>query len=456
MNPLINKRVVAIVGRPNVGKSSIFNRLMSKRIAIVHQASGVTRDRLIRETLWNGQRFDLVDTGGLGKLDSLYGQDSAQLEAEVKHQVQAAIQDAAAIIFVTDIRTGLLPHDEELGRFLRKSGRPIFLAVNKADNPTHVTYASEFNKLGFTVFPVSALHNYGFDNLMDAVLEILPQIENVTIKNPLRVTIVGHPNVGKSSIINKLLRHDRLITTPTAGTTRDSIDIPFIIGRDSAARHYVLTDTAGMRHHGKLRCPVEELSLMRAQKSIAGTDVAVLVLDAIQGPTLQDKKIAARILDHHKGFVLLVNKWDLVEAPSATVYEKHLRRVLAFIAFAPIIFCSAKTGYNFRRIIDAIDHVAAQTRTQLPTGILNRTLIKAQERTQPPMIKGKRFRIYYATQLDIQPVTLALFVNDPARMPPAYKNYLIATLRQAFGLEGAPIILQLKPRHAYRKGHAAA
>ncbi|MDD5678714.1 MAG: ribosome biogenesis GTPase Der [Kiritimatiellae bacterium] len=455
MTQLLSKQntscAVAIVGRPNVGKSSIFNRLAGRRVAIVHAERGVTRDRLMREVLWNDRRFELIDTGGLGELEApddpaiLPGE---RLEALVRRQVEIAVQDAAAIIFVTDVEAGALPQDAEVAAFLRRSGKKIFVAANKADTTGLDAQAAEFAAFGFAVFPVSATHNRGFKALMAAVLPILPEMENSTQQTPLRVAIVGRPNVGKSSFINRLLQSDRVIVSAMPGTTRDSVEIPFVVGRDSQARHYVLIDTAGIRRAGKISETVERFSLDRSTQSIERADVVALVLNATQGPTAQDKTIASLIQYHRKGCLLLITKWDLMTKWSEREYRKALGEAVPFLSSAPAVFVSAKTGFNIRRSIETMDNVAAQIITQLPTGLLNRTLIQAYERVAPPFVKGKRLKIFYATQVGIKPITILLFVNDPTKLIPTYEAYLVNTLRKTFGLEGAPVIFQLKQRHA--------
>ena len=443
---------VAIVGRPNVGKSSIFNRLAGQRIAIVHAERGVTRDRLMREVLWGDRRFELIDTGGLGRLEAPAGQTilpGEQLEALVQRQVEIAVQDAAAIIFVTDVSTGVLPQDAEVAAFLRKSGKRVFVAANKADDGGHDAQAAEFEAFGFAVFPVSATHNRGFNDLMAAILPALPEAANSTHLTPLRVAIVGRPNVGKSSFINRLLHNDRVIVSAMPGTTRDSVEAPFVVGRDSQARHYVLIDTAGIRRAGKISQSVERFSLDRSTHSIAGADVVALVLDATQGPTAQDKAIASLIQEHHKGCLLLITKWDLMMKKwSEREYNEALGKAVPFLSSAPAVFISSKTGFNIRRSIETMDHVAAQIITQLPTGLLNRTLIQAYERVAPPFVQGKRLKIFYATQVGVKPITILLFVNDRTRLVPAYEAYLVNTLRQTFGLEGAPVVFKFKQRHA--------
>lgn len=439
------KRVVAIVGRPNVGKSAIFNRLAGKRIAIVHAQSGVTRDRLMREVSWQNERFELVDTGGICRVDSSAKDDV--IEAGIYSQVEAALGDAAVAIFVVDIQAGLTPVDEWVAGELRTRGCKVIVAANKADGESHDIGAVDFERFGFPVFPVSALQNRGFDELMVPLIEALPEANNPTVENPLRVAIVGRPNVGKSSYLNRLLRNNRVIVSSVPGTTRDSIDVPFTVGKGAQARHYVLVDTAGMRRSGKVDSSVERFSLMRAEKSIKGANVVIHVMDAKQGPTAYDKKIASLINEYNRGCIVLVNKWDLAEGEvTQRQYGPALVKTMPFMGHCPVLFASAKTGYNIRQTIEAIDYVAGQVMIEMPTGILNRTIQDAFERVNPPSSNGRRLKIYYSTQVGSDPVRIRLFVNNHKLIVPAYRSYLIKRLRAKFGLEGAPVVLQFRTR----------
>ncbi|OVE76194.1 ribosome biogenesis GTPase Der [bacterium E08(2017)] len=444
----MTKRIVAIVGRPNVGKSAIFNRLAGKRIAIVHAESGVTRDRLMREVTWDEEVFELIDTGGVCNVDGERASD--KIDTGIRQQVDAALDDAEVAILVVDTMAGTVPMDEEVAGILRDSGMKVVVAANKCDLPARDGDASEFDKLGLPVFPVSAMHDRGFEPLMEKVLEMLPDEENPTVGDPLKVAVAGRPNVGKSSYINRLLRNNRVIVSDVPGTTRDSIDIPFTVGSGEQARHYLLIDTAGIRRVGKIDSSVERFSRFRAEDTIRNVDVVVLVLDASKGPTAQDKKIAAIIQEHRKGCVVLVNKWDLQEE-TQTQYGPQVAKAMPFMDYCPIVFVSTKTGYNIRRSVDAIDHVASQVRTELPTGVLNRTLHDAYERVNPPAVKGNRLKIYYATQVGVSPIRIRLFVNNPKLIRDAYRAYLIRILREKFGLEGAPIVLTLSARKRGRK-----
>jgi GTP-binding protein len=442
----MKSRVVAIVGRPNVGKSAVFNRIAGKRIAIVHDESGVTRDRLMREVDWDDQRFSLVDTGGMVMLDAEGRKNT--IELGIRAQVDVALGDAAVAILVVDVQQGVHALDEEVARVIRKSGVPCVVAVNKCDQPQHETGVEEFARLGFPAFPVAALHNRGMGDLMDVVLPHLPEAANETETKPLRVAIVGRPNAGKSSYINRLLRAERVIVSDVAGTTRDSIDVPFKIGNGDQARHYILVDTAGMRNRHRIDNAVERFSLFRAEESVEDADVVVLVLDPELGPTVQDKHIAALIQKNKKGCVLLMNKWDIAEenGMTQTKTEPVLRQVMPFMNHVPLVFISAKTGYNVRKSIETIDAVAAQTRLKLPTGMLNRTIIEATRRVVAPAQGRRRLRVYYAVQLGVAPVTVRMFVNDPKLATKPYTDFMVRSLRERFGLEGAPVEILYRAR----------
>lgn len=444
--PAGKRRVVVIVGRPNVGKSAVFNRIAGKRIAIVHDEAGVTRDRLISEVTWDGARFELVDTGGVSLLDGAHARDA--ITAGIRAQVDAALADAAVAILVVDVIAGRTPVDEAVAAIVRRSGVPCVVAVNKCDEPQHEANLHDFSSLNFPVFPVAALHDRGFGDLMDAVMPHLPDVLNETVAHPLKVAIVGRPNAGKSSYINRLLKSERVIVSEVPGTTRDSIAVPFRIGSGDQARHYVLIDTAGMRHVHKIDNAVERFSHFRAEKSVEEADVVVLVMDSEIGPTVQDKHIAALIQQQEKGCVMVVNKWDLAQEKeiTQTKAEPTLRAMLPFMKHCPVVFLSAKTGYNVRKSVEVIDHVAAQTRMRLPTGMLNRALEEAGERVAAPMIGGKRFKVYYGTQVGVAPVTIRVFVNDPKRVTKPYSDYLIRSLRERFGLEGAVVRLRFQER----------
>lgn len=448
LEPHRKLRMVAIVGRPNVGKSALFNRLAGGRIAIVHEEPGVTRDRLVRDVTWNGQHLQLADTGGISNVDGETRLDA--ISAGIHKQVEAALADARAVLMVVDVEAGLTPMDEAVARWLRKAGCQAIVAANKADNPSRDNRSVDFASLGFPVFPVSALHNRGVDELIAALLAACPAEEGDPVvlgidAAPLRVAVVGRPNVGKSSYINRLLGDERVIVSDVPGTTRDCIDVPFTIGSGPTARRYLLVDTAGVRRVGKIDTIVERFSRMRTEAAIERANVVVLVLDAESGPTQQDKKIAGLIEEHHRGAIVIVNKWDLATA-TQTKYDPALREALPFLSHSPVVYLSAQTGYNIRKSIEAIDHVAAQVHARLPTGILNRALIDAFERVRPPSVRGHQLKIFYATQVGGDPLRIRIFVNLAESVAPAYRAYLIKAIREKFGLEGAPIILQFATR----------
>lgn len=439
------RRVVAIVGRPNVGKSAIFNRIARKRVAIVHDQSGVTRDRLVRSVTWGGETFDLVDTGGI----NLAGTDSRDaIQQGTIDQARAALEDAAAAILTVDVQAGLTPVDQEVALMVRKAGVPCFLAVNKCDLPKHEKHIDDFAPLALHPYPVSAQHDRGFEALMADVLKELPEAppETATAAKPLKVAIVGRPNAGKSSLVNRILRQVRLIVSDVAGTTRDSIEVPFTIGEGASARHYRFIDTAGMRNVHKIDSAVERFSHFRAEAAIKDADVVVLAIDAMEGPLVQDKRIAAVIARENKGCVVAVNKWDVAHdnpetGVTETKYEPEMRKEMPFLNFCPFVFCSAKSGYNVRKLVETIDAVAEGTRTQLPTGLLNRVIGEAYAAVKPPSSGRKHFKIFYATQTGNEPLRIRIFAND-AKIPGAnYTSYLVKALRSAFGLEGVPVVI---------------
>ena len=444
------RRVVALVGRPNVGKSALFNSILRRRLAIVHSQPGVTRDRIVCEASWRGERFELVDTGGLAYLEQ--GGGAEEIERAIHRQAEIAVADAAVIVLVTDATAGLHPLDERVAQWLRSKGRTVLLAANKADNEEREMQAVEFEALGFPVYAVSALHNRGIATLLDAALNKLPPASPSEQGEALKVAVVGRPNVGKSSFVNALLGYERLIVSDRPGTTRDSIEIPFSIGHGAAARHYVFIDTAGIRKLGRVRESVERFSVLRAQRSIERADLVCLMIESVQGPTEQDKKIAGHIVKARKGCLLLVSKWDLAEGVSPREYADALRREMFFLDYAPVLCVSAKSGYHVKRAIEMMDHVAAQMSARLPTGVLNRALHDAVQRVQPPEIRGRRLKLYYATQTGTRPIWIRAFVNDPSLTTDTYRAYLRGVLRRAFGLEGAPVILDFRSSHARRHG----
>ena len=436
--------VLAIVGRPNVGKSALFNRIAGERIAIVHSQSGVTRDRLMMEVVRDDRAFILIDTGGISSIDGSESKDL--IESSIHKQVATALEDADAVIFMTDIRAGVVPLDQEVARYLHTKNLPVILAANKADVDKDETLAPAFEELGFPVVPISAIHARNIKQLMEDVSPHLPEATEMSSDDRLRITVAGRPNVGKSSFINAMLKTDRLIVSDVPGTTHDSIDIPFSLGEGESARHYLLVDTPGIRKGGKIHTAVDKFGVIRAQRSIISADICVLMMDAVQGPTAYDKKIADFMMRKERGCVLIVNKWDLSEDIKKKEYAKALKKTVPFMRHCPVVFVSSLNGTNVHNSIEMIEHVAAQVTARIPTGILNRAIRDAEDRVSAPSIRGKRLHIYYAVQTDVKPLKFSLFVNNPKLIVPNYRDYLINSLRQKFGLEGAPIVLIFRNR----------
>ncbi|MGA2281545.1 MAG: ribosome biogenesis GTPase Der [Verrucomicrobiota bacterium] len=480
--------LIAIVGRPNVGKSALFNRIVGRRIAIVHDQPGVTRDRISAEAEWHGRAFTLVDTGGMGLLRREKAGDVI-IKAAME-QVDLAIESANVIILVVNVQEGVVPLDREVAEKLRRSGKPVLVAVNKVDTHRAEVSADEFSQLGFDqIFPVSAIHGEGIEGLMDTAMAALPvhspqsTVQGRTDEltgdsglgtrdSVLKLAIVGRPNVGKSSIINALTQSDRVIVSPIPGTTRDSIDVPFEVETDGVRQKYVLIDTAGMRKTRRVDDSVEFFSVQRAVDSIERCDIAVLILDAEAGILEQDKKIADKIVEARRACIVVVNKWDLVAESVRQVREEEIVRrnkkerregqariistlgefgqwvqdKLFFLDYAPVIFTSAKSGFHLDRLLEAVRYVAAQLQQKIPTAILNRTLRDAIERRPPVSAAGHRLKFFYATQVRQAPPTFLLFINRDELFSDPYKKYLAGELRRAFGYEGCPMVLVPKPR----------
>ena len=463
--------LVAIVGRPNVGKSALFNRMVGRRIAIVHDQPGVTRDRISAEAEWRGQKYTLVDTGGIGLLRGERERDvivSAAME-----QVGLAIEAADAIIFVVNVQEGVVPLDQEVAQRLRQSGKPILVAANKVDTQRVEDESADFARLGFDqIFPVSAIHGKGIEALTTKAVSFLPKEAPTKAEEGLKLAIIGRPNVGKSSIINALTQSERVVVSPIPGTTRDSVDVPFQVETDGKHESYVLIDTAGMRKARRVNESIEFFSVKRAEDSIARCDIVVLVLDAEMGITEQDKKISDKIVEEKKSCIVVINKWDLMEESVREAREEEIKRrqqkkrreggdapltmlaefgqwvqeQLFFLDYAPVIFTSAKSGFHLERLLEAVRYVAAQMQQKIPTGILNRTLHDAVERRQPVSSAGHRLKFFYATQIKQAPPTFLLFVNRKPLLSDQYKKYLGDEMRKAFGYEGCPIILLPRDR----------
>ena len=447
--------VVSLVGRPNTGKSALFNRIARKRVAIVFDQPGVTRDRVTREVSLGDRRVMLVDTGGIA-FDKRVTHDP--LDEETRAQAELAVEDSAVCVIVVDSREGITPLDSEVIKRVRESGVPCMIAANKCDTADDDWRAAEFERFGLPVYAVSAEHGRGMEAFIEAVKAKLPPAEaDESAKRPLRVAVVGRPNAGKSSYINRLLNAPRVIVSEIAGTTRDAVEVPFTIGTGPEARHYMLVDTAGMKPHTKMsKTSVDNFSLFRSEQAIEEADVVLLLLDASMGPTMQDKRIAGKILQAHKACVVLCQKWDLAIKDGLTDEKKALlalRQMMPFLNFAPVVFCSNKSGYNVRRTVDAIDRAAASASEKLPTGMLNRVLVTATKKTLAPMIKGKRLKVYYGLQVSTNPQTIRLFVNDPKLVTDAYLAFLEKNIRARFGLEGAPIRIFLKGKERNPKSN---
>ncbi|MEO5717079.1 MAG: ribosome biogenesis GTPase Der [Chthoniobacterales bacterium] len=442
-------RQVAIVGRPNVGKSALFNRLAGRNIAIVHDQPGITRDRISAPSKRGRTPFTIWDTGGIG------GHGETELLSEVRTAADAAMREADVILLTVDAQQGLTPIDQELARLLRRSKRPVLLVVNKIDHPKHEDFDLEFQRLGFDSFAISAAHGLGIDSLVAAVEERLPPweaSEQIAEKSPLSLAIVGRPNVGKSSLINAVLSDRRTIVSNIPGTTRDAVDIAYRRGSE----RFLLIDTAGIRPRGKHSTSVEVFSVMRSERTIRRADLCVLVIDATMGVTAQDKKIAALMQKAHKPSILLVNKWDLIkpERGAKEVLAKLIqetRERLFFLPYAPILVASALTRENVERLFSAIRKIRRGAEERIGTGVLNRLLRDAFAANPPPMVSNLRLKLFYATQPRSEEQTLAtpefvLFVNDPKLLGETYARYLEAQLREVEPFPGLPLMLNFRPR----------
>ena len=432
--------VVAIVGRANVGKSTLFNRLAGSRISIVEDVPGVTRDRIYAESDWNGKPFHLIDTGGIELADADEVSNLIRVQAEI------AIDEADVIIFVVDGPTGLMAADRDVAELLRKSRKPTVLAVNKLDHPSHHAAAYEFYELGFgDPIAISAEHGTGTGDVLDAVVDSFePGVDPTYGEDVTRIALIGRPNVGKSSLINALLGENRVMVSEVAGTTRDAIDTPLTF-EDSA---YVLVDTAGLRRKGKIYESIERYSMLRAMRAIDRCDVAFIVLDGERDIAEQDKRIVGYALDAGCGIGILVNKWDLVTKDDKTAhqFELKLRNEFPFIRYAPILFVSAETKQRVVRILPLARDIAEAHAMRISTSTLNHVIQEAVMTVQPPSDKGRRLRVYYATQVSVKPPTIAFFVNDRELMHFSYERYLENQLRLAFQFEGTPIRLLTRNR----------
>lgn len=436
----MGKPIVAIVGRPNVGKSTLFNIFANSRISIVEDTPGVTRDRLYAEGDWLDNQFMMVDTGGIEIMNS------DAIAVSIRQQAEIAIKEADVILFVCDARSGIVREDADVARILRKSGKPIVLAVNKADSPKQELNVYEFYNLGLgEPFPISAANHLGIGDLLDAVVAKFPQNKAGVFDNDedqIKVALIGRPNVGKSSIFNSLVGQERSIVSDVAGTTRDAIDTPVVRN----GQKYLFIDTAGMRRKGKIDEPIEKYSIIRSLRAVDRSDVVLMVIDAVDGVTEQDKKIAGYAHEAGKGIVIVVNKWDAYEKDenSTLRYTETLRKELIFMQYAPVVYVSALTKQRIHRLPEVINYVAEQNAMRVATSVLNQVIADAVAINPPPTEKGQRLKILYATQVKIKPPTFVIFVNEPEIMHFSYQRYLENKLREAFGFEGTPLSMIIR------------
>ena len=435
------KPLIAIVGRPNVGKSMLFNKLVGQRLSIVEDTPGVTRDRLYAEAEWRNRKFDLVDTGGIEP------SADSQILAFMRQQAEIAIQHATVILFVCDIKTGLTASDQEVANMLLRSQKPVVLAVNKMDQ-VGITNPDiyEFYNLGLgDPIAVSAVHGHGTGDLLDACMEYFPpEDEEEEEDDVIKVAIIGKPNVGKSSLVNRILGEQRVIVSDMAGTTRDAVDSYF----ENQKGKYLFIDTAGMRKKSKVDDRIEKFSVLRATMAIERADVCLILVDANEGDTEQDTKVAGLAHEAGKACIIVVNKWDAIEKDDKTMdhMRQDIRRDLSYMTYAPIVFISALTGQRVDRLFDLINYVNDQASLRITTGMLNTVLADATARVQPPTDKGRRLKIYYMTQIGIKPPHFVCFCNDAKLFHFSYQRYLENQIRSTFGLEGTPVRLTIRQK----------
>ena len=438
------KPIVAIVGRPNVGKSTLFNRLTKRRDAIVHDMPGVTRDRNYGEVDWYGKKFTLIDTGGFEPASD------DKILVQMREQAQLAIEEADSIIFLMDGKYGPVPADEAVAGMLRKIDKPVYYVVNKIDDDKHEANALEFYSLGIdNILTIAAEHKRGIDDLMSLLVADFRYIDNEEAEDIVRVCIIGRPNVGKSSLVNRLLGEERLIVSDVAGTTRDSIDT--LLQREG--KNYLLIDTAGIRRKNKVSERLEKYTIVKALASIERSDVVILMIDASEGVTEQDVKVAGYAHEKGRACVVALNKWDLIEKDNSTAgaYVEKVRTDLKYMDYAPIIFVSALTGQRTFKVLSLVDSVVDQFRKRVTTGELNRVIEDAEKKHHPPSYQGRFVKLYYASQVGTSPPSFVIFTNCPEGIHFSYERYIENRIRDAFGFEGTPIRLFFKERSGRKK-----
>ncbi len=437
----MTKPIVAIVGRPNVGKSTLFNRLTGGLVAIVEDTPGVTRDRIYRDAEWLGKSFTVVDTGGID-----FTSEDNSILGQVRKQAKLAVEEADVILFVVDGRTGITSADENVAEMLRRTNKPVILVVNKVEQFKGNETVYEFYQLGLgDPVPISAVHGMNIGDLLDEVISHFKDIPTDDYEpDVIKIAVVGRPNVGKSSLVNVILGEERVIVSDIAGTTRDAIDTPFV--KDN--QRYTIIDTAGMRRKGKIEEATERYSVIRSLRAVDRSDVCLLVFDGTEGVTEQDKRIAGYIHEAGKGSIIVINKWDLVEKDEKTMhkYEKTIRSELGFMQYAPTIFVSALTKQRVIKIIDLVNFVAEQQNHRINTSVLNEVITDAVQLNPPPADKGKRLKILFTTQAGIKPPHFVFFVNEPDLMHFSYLRYLENKIRENFGFEGTPIRITVRKR----------
>jgi len=438
----MSKPIVAIVGRPNVGKSTLFNIFVNSRISIVEDTPGVTRDRLYADAEWLDNEFMMVDTGGIELMNN------DKIAVSIREQAQIAIAEADVIVFVCDARSGITTEDAEVAKLLRQSKKQVVLAINKADTPKQEVEIYDFYNLGIgEPIPISAANHINLGDLLDAIVAKFPIDASAgeAEEDVIKVAIIGRPNVGKSSIFNTLVGETRSIVSDIAGTTRDAIDTPVT----TDGQNFLFIDTAGMRRKGKIDEPIERYSIIRALRAVDRSDVVLIVINAIEGVTEQDKKIAGYAHEAGKGIVLVVNKWDLYEKDNTSTlrFTEMLRKELIFMQYVPVVYVSALTQQRIHRLPEVIKFVAEQNAMRISTSVLNQVITDAVAISAPPAEKGKRLKILYATQVKIKPPTFVIFVNEPEIMHFSYERYLENKLRESFGFEGTPIHLIIRGKN---------